>query len=127
MTVLDERPTVTTSGYTPRDADYLALTPTHRDLVIRTLRDLGINDAGYTVDTGIPTPDHRAAISATTARTIGMHLAAGHEIALCVDCLTINDAHHMREGADGGWRCDDDTDPFGNSCAQAHAAAYERD
>src|SRR5690242_11468461 len=92
----------TTTGYQPRDADYLALNPEQQALVNATLRDLGIDDAGYITGTGLPAPDDRAAISATCAQRIGMALPAGREIALCVDCLTVNDAELMREGADGG-------------------------
>lgn len=114
--------------YRPRDVDYLALDPARRDRVDATLRDLGIDTNGYAHDdAGIPAPAYRAAISAATAQQISMALPAGHEIALCADCLTINDAQVMRECADGGWRCDDDTDPFGNACAQRHARDYEQD
>lgn len=128
MSVITHAQTTTTGGYQPRDADYLALNPAQQALVTTTLRDLGIDNTGYnTGDTGIPAPAYRAAISTTAAQQIGMHLPAGHEIALCADCLTISDAHLMRQCADDAWRCDDDTDPFGNSCAQRYARQYEQD
>lgn len=127
MSVMTPAPNQPISGYRPRDVDYLALGRNQQELATRTLRDLGIDNDGHAIDAGIPTPGHRAAISATLAHQLGMALPAGHEIALCADCLTITDAHLMREGGDGAWRCDTDTDPFGNSCHQRYAHDYEQD
>lgn len=113
-------------GNRPHSADYLALNPAQRNRVHNVLRDLGIDTDGHTLDDGVPTLTYRAAISAQLAAEVGIHLAHGHEIALCTDCLTIADAEDMREGTDGGWRCDV-LDPFETSCHAVYARQYEQD
>lgn len=118
----------TRPSYRPHSLDFLALDHTQRAAAAHTLADLGIDTDGTALtDTdGNPDPAFRTLISAVTASELGMSLTAGHELALCHDCLTLGDAQDMCQGPDGAWRCAE-PDPHGYACHTAYAAAYELD
>lgn len=106
MTMATQRPT--TRAADPRfTVSPLVLTEAQAEVADTALDLLGIPGGYVSGEQGITDADARQAVSRAAAHAIGLTLPAGHEIALCVDCLHYGDGEQHREGADYGLRCED--------------------